>query len=48
MQFYSCFSAPFCVYGLDVVDNENHNYWRLSDEDSARVSEGVRARSMCV
>ncbi len=45
MQFYSCFSAPFCVYGLDVVDNENHNYWRLSDEDSARVSEGVRARS---
>ena len=45
MQFYSCFSAPFCVYGLDVVDNENHNYWRLADEDSARVSEGVRARS---
>lgn len=45
MQFFSCFSDPFCVYGLDVIDNEHHNYWRLSDEDSARVSEGVRARS---
>ncbi len=45
MLFYSCFSAPFRVYGLDVIDNTTQRYWRLSDEDSARVSEGVRARS---
>ena len=45
MRYYSCFSDPFRVYGLDVLDNENHNYWRLADEDSMRVSEGVRARS---
>ena len=45
MQFYSCFSAPFRVYGLDVVDTEKQNYWRLADEDSALVSEGVRKRS---
>ena len=45
MRFYSCFSNPFRVYGLDVVDTENQNYWRLADEDSARVSEGVRKRS---
>jgi len=45
MKYYACTEAPIEICGLDVIDPENKRFWRLTDEDSAKVSEAVRGRS---
>ena len=45
MKTYFFTDAPIGIYGLDVIDSENRNFWRLPDAESAQVSDYVRDRS---
>ncbi|MDO4739405.1 MAG: SGNH/GDSL hydrolase family protein [Eubacteriales bacterium] len=45
MKTYSFTEAPIEICGLEVIDAENRNYWRLPDEETMPVSEYVRSRS---
>ncbi len=45
MKYYSFTEAPIQICGLDHIDPANQNYWRMHDEDSAKVSEAVQGRS---
>lgn len=45
MKTYQFTDAPFEVCGLDVINPQEHNYWRLPDEETKLVSDAVRDRS---
>lgn len=45
MKTYHITDEPIELNGLEVIDPANERYWRLPDDESARVSEAVRARS---
>jgi len=39
MKYYAMTDAPMAIYGLDVIDPENHIYARLPEEDRAGLNE---------
>ncbi len=45
MKTYFFTESPIEICGLGVIDGENRNFWRLTDEESAQVSDYVRDRS---
>ncbi len=45
MKYYSFTDEPIQICGLDHIDPVNGQYWRMHDEDSAKVSEAVQGRS---
>ncbi|MBQ4090187.1 MAG: hypothetical protein IJC56_09985 [Clostridia bacterium] len=45
MKTYFFTESPIEICGLDVIDRENRNFWRLPDEESMQVSDYVRDRS---
>ena len=45
MKTYCITDSPIEIYGLDVIDAENKNFWRLADEESREVSDFIRGRS---
>lgn len=45
MKTYAFTDAPIEICGLSVIDPEHQRYWRMTDEEGARVSESIRDRS---
>lgn len=45
MKTYSFTDSPIEICGLDVIDAQNRNYWRLPDGETQLVSDYVRERS---
>lgn len=45
MKTYSFTESPIEICGIEVIDFENKNYWRLPDEETMLVSDYVRERS---
>lgn len=45
MKTYSFTDSPIEICGLEVIDAQNRNYWRLPDEETQLVSDYVRERS---
>lgn len=45
MKAYKCTDSPVRIYGLNHINAEKGEFWRLEDEDSKLVSDYVRTRS---
>lgn len=45
MKTYAFTDALIEICGLSVIDPEHQRYWRMTDEEGARVSESIRDRS---
>ena len=45
MKTYSIAEKPIEIFGVEVIDEKEKKFWRLPDEETRLVSEGVCARS---
>lgn len=45
MKTYKFTDKPFEIYGIEVIDPANHNFWRLPEDETAKVSDFICGRA---